>query len=95
VASLAAAPTHHPELEPASASTDDHDNLERGDPAPIKIEAGIVLSPASQVEHAERTRRSQTNAAIKHLTTNSTHPHRNPLPPVKSAFAYFSGACEK
>jgi len=31
----------------------------------------------------------QPKAAIKHLTTNPIHPQRNPLPPVKSAFAYF------
>ena len=95
VASLAAAPTHHPELEPASASTDDHDTLDRSDPAPIGIEAGIPSPPAKHAAHDARARRSSTDAAIKHLTTIPINPHRNALLLVKSAFAYFSGACEK
>src|SRR6056297_2290839 len=94
-ASLATAPTHQPELEPSSASIEDHNQLDQVDPAPIKIEAGIPSSPADQAAHDDRARRSPAKAAIKHLTTCPITPHRNPLPPVKSAFAYFSGACEK
>ena len=88
-------PTHHPNLEPASASTDDHDTLDRSDPAPIGIEAGIPSPPAKHAAHDARARRSSTDAAIKHLTTDPIDPHRNSLLPVRSAFAYFSGACEK
>ena len=62
VASLAAAPTHHPELEPASASTDDHNKLERDNSAPTTIEAGIPSSPAKQDEHPARTKRSAIEA---------------------------------
>ena len=47
-ADRATQPTHHPELEPSSASTDDHNALDRGDPAPITIEAGIAFPPGSQ-----------------------------------------------
>ena len=87
--------THHPELEPSSASSDDHNDLDRDNPAPIAIEAGIPSSPAKHAAHDARARRSSTDAAIKHLTTDPIDPHRNSLLPVKSAFAYFSGACEK
>ena len=87
--------THHPELEPSSASSDDHNDLDRDNPAPIAIEAGIPSSPAKHAAHDARARRSSTDAAIKHLTTIPINPHRNSLLLVKSAFAYFSGACEK
>ena len=82
-------PTHHPNLEPASASTDDRNPLDRDNPAPIKIETGISSSPASHAAHDARARRSPAKAAIKHLTPSPVNLQRNSLPPVKSAFAYF------
>jgi len=94
-ADRATRPTHHPELEPSSASTDDHNDLDRAGPAPITIEAGMHSPPASQGAHDERTERSPANAAIKHLTPSPINPQRSPLLPLRSAFAYFSGACEK
>src|SRR6056297_519163 len=91
-ADRATQPTHHPNLEPSSASTDDHDALDRGDPAPINIEAGIHSPPANQGAHDDRAKRSPAKAAIKHLTTIPINAQRSPLPPVKSAFAYFPPA---
>src|SRR6056297_943628 len=46
-------------------------------------------SSASQGAYDDRARRSPAKAAIKHLTTIPINTQRSPLPPVKSAFAYF------
>jgi len=67
-ADRATQPTHHPELEPASASTEDHNHLDRVDPTPITIEAEMPSPPAEHAAHDARARRSPAKSEIKHLT---------------------------
>src|SRR6056297_157309 len=67
-ADRATQPTHHPELEPASASTEDHNHLDRVDPTPITIEAEMPSPPAEHAAHDGRARRSPAKSEIKHLT---------------------------
>ena len=81
-AERASEPTHDPNLEPSSASTDDHNALDRGDPAPITIEAGISSSPASR----ETTPHGQEDLGPKPDATHLTTSPRRPAPRTAAAF---------
>jgi len=64
---------HRPELEPTSASPADQYKHNRGDPAPITIEAGIPSSPAS---------RGTTPHGQEDLETKPDATHLTPSPPT-------------
>src|SRR6056297_185597 len=74
-----------PELEPASASTDDHNDPDRVDPAPITIEALIFSSPAST--HRPRPNRQEDLGSMP----DATHLTPRPLRPAPRTAA----ACKK
>ncbi len=64
---------HRPELEPTSASPADQYQHNRGDPAPIIIEAGMPSSPAS---------RGTTPHGQEDLETKPDATHLTPSPPT-------------
>ena len=86
VADRATQPTHHPNLEPSSASTDDHDALDRDDPAPITIEAEILSSPASHAAHDARAGRSPAKSRDQTPNHQSHPPATQPPAACKKRF---------
>jgi len=67
----------------------------RHDPAPTVIEAGITLSPVSQRGTCPTDKKISNQCPDQTPNPSSIDLQLNSLPPVKSAFAYLSGACEK
>ena len=88
---------------PLTADTETRFSIHRSPPRPAIVPTPLrkpskpesIHRPGAKAEHDKRTRRSQTSAVIKHLTPAPVDPQLNSLLLVRSAFACFSGACEK
>src|SRR6056297_3214332 len=74
-------PAHRPILKPASASTAEHNRLDRIDPAPTTIEAEIFSPPGRR----RRTGRSYRKIFNQTRDQTPNHPSLQPAPQLSAA----------